>query len=34
MLSYWRYMVETGRKDISQVPEPYRSQLIAEMEGQ
>jgi hypothetical protein len=30
MLSYYRYMVSSGRMTIDQVPEPYRSQLIAE----
>lgn len=30
MLTYYRYMVEKGYKTIEDVPEPYRSQLIAE----
>ena len=32
MLSYYRYKVEKGMMTIDQVPEPYQTQLRAEME--
>lgn len=31
MLSLYRYLVSSGQKDISEVPEPYQSMLRAEM---
>jgi len=32
MLDLYRYMVQNGMKKLEDVPEPYRSMLIAEME--